>query len=175
MQPLTPFAVDGTPAQVRLRLDAGLLPVGSVWFPTRNELDAWNATAPPLYVRWRGPLDFEIGPRTASMRSACFCPVLRGTLLPDGGRCQLSWVVSIPRFTTILLGGWMVVAAGWAAWLAPQLWSGQAHVSWLLWWAIPVVGALTGWLVGHVQGTAALLGAADHLRQAAATDVSDPE
>ena len=155
-------------------MERGLLPIGSVWFPTRNELEAWKNTPLPLYVRWRGPLAFEIGPRTASMRSACFCPVLRGTLLPVDGGCHLDWVVSTNRFTTVLLGSWMVVAVLWAIWLVPQLMSGDAHPSWLLWWAIPVVGAATAWLVGRYQGTASLLAGADHLRTTAATPVPEP-
>jgi len=175
VEPLQPFTVEARPDEVRQRLRWALDEIGSVWFPTRHELQVWEQSTKPLYIRWYDTEGFEIGPHTISMRSACFCPVLRGRLVADDTGCRLDWKVALPRFTVGLLGGWGLIAVVWAGWLIPRLFTGEAHVSWLLWWAIPVVGALTALYVGHINGHAALLTAGPYLRQVARNPVPHGE
>lgn len=156
--------VDGTPEQVRARLDAGLLRVGSVWFPTVAELHAWSRTTTPLYVRWLSPRRFELGPRTAVLRSATLCPVLRGELRAEGRRTRLSWRLTFTPFTVAVLGGWAIVEAVWAAVGFPPVLRGEVHPTWCLWWALPGVGLATAAVLGWVNGRRLLADALGSLR-----------
>lgn len=164
------MVVDGTPAEVRERLDRMLLGIGSVWFPTLAELDRWYGSTMPLYVRWLGEQRFEIGPRLGSMRVARLAPVLRGAIEPtDDGRSRLSWRLGWSPFSLAVLGAWSVAIAAWAVVLVPRLAAGEASpltlVTWVLLAALTWGTALVTWR----QGREALEGRLLWLREQLAT------
>ena len=148
--------VPGTPAEVRTRLRTALLPMGSVWFPTRKELRDWEASELPLYVRWRGGNRLEVGPRLASMWASCFSPVLRGELRPDGeDQTTFAFQREFPRVTRAVLALWAVLLTGWGALLAVAVAGGELPPG-LAWWAVLAGSATAGPAVGWSLGGAAL-------------------
>lgn len=160
--------VDADPAQVRGRLEAALLVVRSVWFPTVTEQRAWTASTAPLYVRWRGPDALEVGPRLYSMAAARWAPMWAGRLVGDGsGRTRFVGRVRFAPLAQGLLAGWTLVLL---AWLAAELQRGGA-LHWLPWWlALAALTASTAVLAAVPGGRALRAALPDLLRLAA-----DPE
>jgi hypothetical protein len=141
------------------RLKARLLPIRSLWFPTRAELRAWEHSGLSLYVRPLSPTDFEVGPRLYSMWAAAFSPVLRARMTADERGTQLTWKRAWPRFTLGVLILWWVATAGWAVSLFPGLLSGDEHPAWMIFWGLLALSSTAGAAVGWVQGGHELDGA----------------
>jgi hypothetical protein len=169
------MVVDGSPGEVRERLDRALIRVGSVWFPSPAELHRWSRTTTPLYVRWLGEAGFELGPRTEVMRTATLCPVVRGRLTAEGPRTRLEGVFTFTPFTWALLGFWLALEVVWGAIGLPAVLSGEVHASWLVWWGLPLVGLLLAAGLGWVRGKAALEGALGDLRRIAGSPPVDED
>jgi hypothetical protein len=131
-----PVSVSGTPEEVKRRLDERLLCVGSLWFPSRAELQAWDEADMPLYIVRNRTTTLEIGPHLANMWASCFSPVLRGTLENRSDGTAISWSRGWPTVTHFVLWSWTVVLAIWLLVLLPQIASGSEHPIWLLWWSI---------------------------------------
>lgn len=153
------IAIEDHPEQLRARLRQELLPVRSLWLPSRKELDAWSHSAAPLYVRFVGPQRIEIGPRTYSVQTACLCPVWRGELRAGSAGGELRLHRGLPRLTALMAATWLAVELVWAAVGLPEVLAGELHPSWLLWWGIPWIGGAAalglGWWRGGQQLDAA--------------------
>lgn len=167
--------VDGAPPEVRARLDARLLRLHSVWFPTRTELAAWGTCDVPLYVRWIRGGEVEVGPRLHSMWAACFSPVLRGSLQPAGDtRSELRLERAIPRVTATVIGLWWAVLALWMGTLAlPQPPGAEDPAGWLPFWGVLAVASTLGPAVGWYGGGRELRGALPWLEQQLAVPVEE--
>ncbi len=170
-----PPEVQGTAADVRKRLDARLLVVKSLWFPTPRELRAWDQSGVPLYLRWLGPHQFEIGPWLASMWASAFSPVWRGEIIAEGERARLSWRRTWTALTWGVLIAWWIVVIGWAGALIVVVGGGQESPWWVLWWGLLALSTTAGPAVGWRFGGRALDAQHDWLEVAAADPLVDGE
>lgn len=143
------------PTEARRRMEAALLPVGSLWFPTLAELRRWDRSTEALFVHWVDDTHFEVGPRVTNPQAARFCPVLRGSLSPHGEGTKLQGRVVLPRFGTGLLVLWAALLLMWLALgLRASVVDGEP-LGWLVWWAILASAlALTGGLGAFFGGRA---------------------
>jgi hypothetical protein len=150
------LVVPVSPAEARRRLDAALLPVGSLWFPTLAELRRWDRSTEALFVHWIDEARFEIGPRVTNPQAARFCPVLRGRVVAVGTGTRLEGRVIFPRFAGGLLVVWGLLLALWLALGLQRSFAADEPLGWLLWWAVLAASlALTAGL-GAVLGGRAL-------------------
>jgi len=152
-----PFVVDGTPAQVRERLEQRLCVIGELWLPTRGEMRRWDVSPAPLYLRWtRVKGGFEIGPRLETMPAARLAPALRGRIRALGtGRSEFTARVRWPRSTAAVLLFFTAVLLGWLGYTTAGLYSGQSHLGWLAVWGMSTVifcgGTFAAWQWGRGQ------------------------
>ena len=124
--------VDGSPEQVRERLEERLLLIGDLWLPTRRELKDWSHSVAPMYLRWTRSGAFELGPRLETMPAARFAPALRGRLeARPGGGTRLSGSLRWPLATAVMLWGFTAAVLVWGASVVWQLSQGQTHYGWL--------------------------------------------
>jgi hypothetical protein len=153
-----PEVVDGTPAQVAGRLVERLFVIGDIWFPTRNEMAAWDRSSAPLYLKWTRRGGFEIGPRLETVPAARIAPVLRGRLLDGGtGRTRIVAHVTFPRLTWGVLGAFTALGALWAAQIGVDLRAGTTHSGWAVACALYFGGILGGAGLAWWWGRRALL------------------
>lgn len=147
--------VPGSPEQVRRRLERGLLPVRSLWFPTLAELRAWGHATSPLFVRAVGRR-IEVGPRVNSLQAARFCPVLLASLEPQGEHAtRVAGEVRFPRFAAGLLAAWAVVLVVWLGLGTVSSLGGEPVGAWLIWWVVLAAAlGLSGGLGGRLGGQA---------------------
>jgi len=129
-------SLPASPEAIKNRLDRRLLRIGSVWFPTRKELRAWETSEVPLYIVRSTRPDLEVGPWLDSLWAACFSPVLHGRLETTDEGTRITWTRGWPQVTRIVLWSWTVVLATWFLILAPPILSGTEHPISLLWWAL---------------------------------------
>lgn len=148
--------MDGTPTAVKARLAQRGLVVGNLWFPTPRELRAWSASGAPAYIRWLPEDGIEIGPRTASLWAACFCPVLRGRLRAVGGRTEAVLTLGWPRTTAIVLGIWAVGLAAWLVAILVHAMEGTVNPGDVLWWNVLALATMAGPVLGARFGRPAL-------------------
>lgn len=152
-----PMVVDGSPEQVRRRLEDRLCVVGELWLPTRGELKSWDVSPAPLYVRWTRQTDgFEIGPRLETIPAARLAPALRGRLRSAGvGRTEVVARLAWPRFTFVVLLAFTLALLVWGGYIVAGLYTGDSHLGWLAVWAMSVAivngGALAAWRWGRGQ------------------------
>jgi hypothetical protein len=124
--------LDGTPSQVRERLEERLMVVGDLWLPTRRELRDWSNSVAPLYLRVTRNGAFEVGPRLETIPAARFAPTLRGVLVgTDSGGTRLQTRVRWPRATAFMLYGFTLAVLVWGVAVGWQLYNGQTHLGWL--------------------------------------------
>ena len=157
--------VDAEPAEVVARLRHRLLPVRSVWFPTRRELRDWDAAGVPLYVRSLGPDRIEVGPRLQSMWASCFAPVWAGHAWPEGRGTRMGWIRRWPRFTLALLIGWWSILGLWLVALQqPPV--AEDPQRWMVFWTFLALASTAGPALGRRWGGQALDAAEPWLRDA---------
>ena len=160
-----PIQVSAAPESVFTRLWQRLLPMGSLWFPTRRELRAWEDAGVPLYVRRIGKSSLEVGPKLASMWAACFAPVLVGQVAPSGKGSTIRWSRRPPWFTIWLLVGWWLVLAAWPVALIRAAETDDPN-QWWVFWAFLSLASTLGPAAGYWLGGAALDAAVPWLREA---------
>ncbi|MCB9665019.1 MAG: hypothetical protein H6732_12970 [Alphaproteobacteria bacterium] len=146
--------VDVAPAEVRTRLERGLLVVRSVWFPSLAELRRWERADEPLYLRHDGA-DLEIGPRLGNLQAVRFCPVLALRVEADGAGSRLTGRLRLPRFTRGLLAVWAGVQAVWLV-VGVTLGDVDAGSGWIPWWIVVTLALVGAVALGHVAGGNAL-------------------
>ncbi|MFK7928263.1 MAG: hypothetical protein AB8H79_08735 [Myxococcota bacterium] len=152
-----PLMVDGTPAQVRERLEQRLCVIGELWLPTRGEMKRWDVSPAPLYLRWTRAKDgFEIGPRLETMPASRLAPALRGTIRAVGtGRSEFTARVRWPRSTFAVLLTFTAALLAWGGYTVAGLSTGQSHLGWLAVWGMSTAivhgGAFAAWRWGRGQ------------------------
>ncbi len=146
-----PAVLPTDPEAVQRRLARQALVVRSVWFPTQRELTAWGRSGCPVYISPMGTGRIAIGPRLGAMWASVFSPRFVGELRPEGRGTRVTWSVSLPRMTRIVLGIWAVLVFGWGAAIAMGL-----HPGGLLWWAIVTLSTAGAPLLGMRMGGQAL-------------------
>ena len=161
--PPLPDQVDASRDAISNRIQQRLLPLASVWFPTRRELRAWEQAGVPLYARRVAADRFEIGPRLASMWAACFAPVWVVRLHEEADGTRLAWGRRPVWFTAALLAGWWSIIAGWPVALAADP---EEAGRWGVFWAFLLVASTLGPAVGWWMGARSLDAAAGWLAEA---------
>lgn len=148
--------VQGSPQVVRGRLDAGLLGMSSLWFPSLAEMRRWDGATEVLYVRWPSETSFEIGPRLVNLQAARFCPVVVGSLHAVGtDQTRLTGTVHFPRFSAGLLGLWGLLLTAWL--VAGLMGQEAAHgQGWMVGWLVLAGAAVAAGGLGHLLGGRAL-------------------
>lgn len=149
--PGLPTSLPTPPAAVARRLCHQAPVVRSVWFPTRAELAAWEASGAPLYVRPLGPTSLEMGPKLDSMWASVFSPVLVLSLEESAEGARATWARRLPNLTRAVLGFWTMVLGAWGA----VLFSGQGLNS-APFWALLAAATVLAPIVGRSWGGSAL-------------------
>jgi hypothetical protein len=139
------------PEAVQRRLGRQALVVRSVWFPTQRELSEWGRSGCPVYISPMGTNRIAIGPRLGAMWASVFSPRFVGEFRPEGSGTRVTWTVSLPRMTRIILGLWGVLVTGWGVAIALGLQPGG-----LLWWAIVTLSTAAAPMLGVRMGGRAL-------------------
>lgn len=145
--------VDGSPEQVRERLTSRLLPVSSVWFPTRRELAAWDEASAPLYLQPTRGGQAEIGLRLDTIWASRMTPCWRLELRSEGtGRTRLVLRPRYPTLTVVVMAVFATLHGLWGL----ALWQGTLGevppgrpVLWWLLLAIVVGASSVGWSWGR--------------------------
>lgn len=146
-----PTRLPTPPDAVVARLVQEAVCVGSVWFPTRAEVEAWNDAGTPVYVRRIGRDRVEIGPRLGAMWASAFSPVWVGSLTADGAGAVVRWTRRYPSVTVAVIGIWLVLVALWGGALALGI-----QPAGLPWWVLTAASTVAAPAVGWVRGGKAL-------------------
>ena len=148
--------MESEPGVVRARMDALLIAVRSLWFPSMADARAWDASEAELYVRWTGPDTFVLGPKLFNMAAARFSPVLHASIRADDGGSVLVGRIRFPRMAGGLLGVWTALLVGWLGFGLYVSTQKDEPLGWLVFWALLAASLVVVWAVGLVQGGKAL-------------------
>lgn len=146
-----PTLLPTPPEAVRARLFRQALPIRSLWFPSRAEVQAWNDSGCPIYARGLASDRVECGPRLGAMWASVFSPVFELHLTPEGPGTRLSSRRRFPAMTVAVLGVWAVLVGLWGAALAAGFEPNGAP-----WWALVALSTVGAPLVGWFRGGRAL-------------------
>jgi len=154
---LADLRVSASPAAIRQRLLARLLPVRSLWFASHGDQRAWSQAGVPLYVLRDRADDaddgdvapIEVGPRLGSLWASCFAPVLDGRFAREGADTTIHFRIRWPRPTLGLVLAWWVVLLGWALAIATGRTEGQPTVFWVFLALMSTIGPGLGWQLGR--------------------------
>ncbi len=144
--PAFPSHLQTSADRVVARLVRNGLVVRSLWFPTRRDLDAWERSGCPVYIRKLGPTRVEVGPHLHSMWAAVFSPVLL-LEIGDGDRPPLVATRRLNRVTLTVLVGWGVALIAWAVALITGA-VPDALPFWVVSAAATISAPTVGWIFG---------------------------
>lgn len=160
------IVVPTTTEGLHRRLNERLCPIGDVWFPTRAEMDRWDESDSPLYVRWIDRSRFEIGPRLDTVPSARFVPVWHFRIVnsePGGNRTVLHFKTTWTRITWVVFGLLLAGLVGWGWTLVSDM-QQENFIGWATVWFLSMAAVGGGCLTAWIWGKRRLLEEADWLK-----------